>query len=204
MIDLTYVLFNDGSNKNHTGLIGFDRNAGGALQIPSGSTFPSTPIGGELFWNSTSGTLYIRNPGNTAWITLGGAQLTASSGIEMASASIESAKLIGFDREYNNGNCGGNTTINWRNGQKQVMTLTATVTATFASGSLSPEVGNYLMRIVQGSSGGPYSILWPSSSICAWAGATQPTLTSGSGKTDICTFYYAGNRYFGVASLNFG
>lgn len=204
MTDLVYILFNDGSNKQHTGVIGFDRNAGGTLQIPSGSSFPSNPVLGELFWNSASGTLYRRNAANNAWVAIGGAQITASSGIEMASASIESAKLIGFDREYDNGNCGGNTTINWRNGQKQVMTLTASVTASFASGTVTPEVGNYLMRIVQGATGGPYSILWPSSSICTWAGSTQPTLTSGSGKIDICTFYYNGNRYFGVASLNFG
>lgn len=144
---------------------------------------------------------------NNVVATVSGTRFTgavsASAGINLQSSSIVSAKNICFDREYDNGNCGGNTQIDWTLGQKQVMTLTASVTATFLSGANPPGVSNYLLRIVQGPSGGPYSILWPSSSIVKWAGAASPSLTSGSGKIDICTFYYNGNVYFGVASLNF-
>jgi hypothetical protein len=204
MIGFLQVLLNDSSDRRHTGIITFDRTNGGVFVPPSGSSFPSSPVPGELFWNVLSGGLYRRDNDNVEWQpVVGGGPITASFGISMASSSISFARTIGFDREYNNGNCGGNTSINWTLGQKQIMTLTASVTASFVSGTNPPSVGNYLIRIVQGSSGGPYGILWPSSSICKWSGAAQPSLTSGSGKTDICSFYYNGNQYFGVASLNF-
>jgi len=261
MIEIVHVAIDDSSNKRHTGIIAFDRIAGGKLLVPSGNLFPSDPTPGELFWNIASGALYRRTDANTDWAQAGagapaGAQylvlstdstltnervltpgtgivvvdggagstyvisvdnsivamltgaaftgpVSASAGISLVSSSIRSAKTIGFDREYDNGNCGGQTTINWNNGQKQVLTLTASVTASFASGANPPNVGNYLLRIVQGPTGGPFGIQWPSASIAMWAGASAPTLSSGSGKIDICTFYYNGNQYFGVASLNF-
>lgn len=129
--------------------------------------------------------------------------ITASLGIHLLSQSIAAAKTIGFFAEYNNGNVGGATSIDWTRGQKQLMTLTASITATFLSGNNPPNVSNYLMRIVQGPSGGPYTIQWPSTSIVKWAGGSAPTISSGANKIDIITFYYNGSVYFGVASLNF-
>lgn len=129
--------------------------------------------------------------------------VTASLGINMVTQSIQAAKTIGFAQEYDNGNCGGATSIDWTRGQKQVMTLTASITATFLSGNNPPNISNYLLRIVQGSSGGPYTIQWPASAIVKWAGAAAPTISSGANKVDIVTFYYNGNAYYGVASLNF-
>lgn len=168
---------------------------------------------------STSGTtgLTLTDNGPGAAVTLGinnnvvatisgskfSGPVTASVGIDLVTQSLGGANTVFFAREYNNGNCGGQTTIDWTRGQKQLMTLTASVTATFASGSNPPGISNYLLRIVQGSSGGPFTIQWPSSSIAKWSGAASPTLSSGANKIDILTFYYNGSQYFGVGSLNF-
>lgn len=130
--------------------------------------------------------------------------VTASLGLNLASGSIQTVKTFGFDREFDNGSLTGSIQINWNNGQKQKMTLTSNnITASFISGTNPPNVGNFLLRIVQGPTGGPYTIQWPSSTILKWAGAITPTLSSGSNKEDIITFYYNGSAYYGVASLNF-
>lgn len=262
MMDIIHVAIDDSSDKRHTGIISFDRVAGGKLLIPSGTLFPSNPTEGELFWNITSGNLYRRNDANTDWLpatsdapndaqyltlatnasltnervftagsgiigTDGGAgssytlninnnvvatvsgttfsgPLTASAGVNMLSQSIQSVKTVEFDREFNIGTVTGSIQINWRNGQKQVMTLSASnITASFVSGSNPPGVSNYLLRIIQGTSGGPYTVQWPSSSIAKWPNATSPALSSGANKIDIVTFYFNGTTYFGQASLNF-
>ncbi len=263
MIDFIHVAIDDSSDKRHTGIISFDRAAGGKLLIPSGSVFPSSPTEGELFWNIASGNLYRRNETNTDWETISGAgapedvqylvlatnatltnervftpgtgivatdggagssytlninnnvvatvsgttftgPVTASAGVNLLSQSIQSVKTVEFDREYNIGTVTGSIQINWRNGQKQVMTLSSSnITASFISGSNPPGVSNYLLRIVQGAAGGPYTMQWPSGSIAKWPGGTTPTLSSGANKVDIVTFYFNGSTYFGQASLNF-
>lgn len=262
MIDVIHVTIDDSSDKRHTGIIAFDRVAGGKLLVPSGTLFPNNPTEGELFWNITSGGLYRRNDANTDWeqasvgapndgqylvlssngtltseriftpgtgivATDGGAgaaytlnvnnnviatvsgtrftgPVTASAGVNMLSQSIRSVKTVEFDREYNIGTVTGSIQIDWRNGQKQVMTLSSSnITASFVSGANPPGVANYLLRIVQGAAGGPYTMQWPSSSILKWPAGTQPTLSSGSNRIDIVTFYFNGNTYFALASLNF-
>lgn len=45
----------------------FDRNDGGVLVVPAGSSFPVTPVAGEFFWRTDTSILYRRNDGDTAW-----------------------------------------------------------------------------------------------------------------------------------------
>ena len=161
-----------------SGLIATDAGAGSTLGLAINNNIVAT-ISGSRFTGPVTGTL----------------------GINLASSSIETVKTFGFDQEYNNGNCGGSMFIDWSRGQKQVMTMTASVTMSFfASGS--QKIGNYLLRIVQGFSGGPYTILWPSGSI-KWPGGTKPTLSTGSLDIDIVSFYNNGGSFFGMASLDF-
>ena len=45
----------------------FDRDSGGAIVIPAGNTFPTSPIAGEVFWRTDLNVLYRRNDADTAW-----------------------------------------------------------------------------------------------------------------------------------------
>lgn len=162
---------------------------------------------GLLAVDSGAGSTYALSINNNVVATLSGSSfsgpITASLGVNFVSSSIQSVKTFGFDREYDNGNCGGSTTIDWTKGQKQVLTLTATVTMSFADGSKAPGVGNYLLRIIQ-SAAAPKDISWPSNS--KWSGNVKPSLSTGSADVDIVTFYYTGptgSVYYGVANYDF-
>lgn len=64
---LTQVTIDDSSDKTMTGTIVFDRTNGGVLVIGAGSSFPGSPVAGELFWRTDLIALYRRNTANTAW-----------------------------------------------------------------------------------------------------------------------------------------
>lgn len=61
------VFITDESDKTITGAVVYDRANGGSLSIPAGSSFPVTPVAGELFWRTDTNALYRRNAGNTSW-----------------------------------------------------------------------------------------------------------------------------------------
>jgi hypothetical protein len=61
------VTINEDVNHTITGVQTYDRLNGGTLVIPSGTSFPGTPVAGELFWRSDLTKLYRRNNGNSAW-----------------------------------------------------------------------------------------------------------------------------------------
>lgn len=109
-------------------------------------------------------------------------------------------KFVTYNAEYNNGNSGNATTIDWRNGNKQTMTVTgapAVLTFTAPIGSC-----NLVFRITQGS-GGSKTITWPST--VKWPAGTAPTLSTTANDVDIICFYYSATTgfYYGVASLDF-
>jgi hypothetical protein len=116
-----------------------------------------------------------------------------------SSKDLVNVRTANFNAEYSNGSqAGPSYTLNWNNGQKQVITLTGNITSltlTAPSG-----VGNFLLRIVQDATG-TRTITWPSS--VRWAGALAPVLSTAANAVDIITFYYNGTNYYGVASLNF-
>jgi hypothetical protein len=82
--------------------------------------------------------------------------------------------------------------------QKHKSTLTANCTYTFTA---PPGQGNFLLRVIQGGSGG-YTITWPAAVKWPTAG-TAPTLSTGVGEIDIISFYYDGTSYYGQAGLDF-
>lgn len=104
---------------------------------------------------------------------------------------------ISFVAEYDNGSWSGTAALDWNNGQKQRATLSGNVTT--LNIAVPPGPGNFLLKIIQGSS--DYTITWPSS--VKWPGGNAPALSSGAGAIDIMTFYYDGTNYYGVASLDF-
>ena len=105
-----------------------------------------------------------------------------------------------FDNEITNGDSGAAKTLDWTNGNKQVITLTGSPDCTL---TLTPPSGpcNLILRLIQGA-GGSKTITWPGTVL--WAGRTIPTLTTTAAYEDVVSFYYNGTNYYGVLSTNFG
>ncbi len=72
------IFVDDSSERLITGRNTFSRSLGGALIIPGGTLFPTASFARELFWNTLSGALFVRNEANTEWISVSGADPNAS------------------------------------------------------------------------------------------------------------------------------
>ena len=94
---------------------------------------------------------------------------------------------------------GATGTIDWGSSQKQKVTITGTgITCNFTN-PRGP--CNLLLKVVQGD-GSDVIATWDGD--IKWPGNdTVPTLSTGNGDIDIISFYFDGNNYFGVASLDF-
>jgi len=106
------------------------------------------------------------------------------------------AHSIGFTQQSTTGD--GTTTIDWKLGNKFKFTFGAqNETFTFTAPS---NPGNLLLMLVQDGTGSR-TITWPGT--VKWVGGAAPTLTTDASGIDICSFYWDGTNYFGVASLAF-
>jgi hypothetical protein len=109
----------------------------------------------------------------------------------------ETISVAGFFSEYDNGSSGSSKTIDWNNGNKQKMLLTAApCTVSFTN---PPSPCNLLLKLTQ-DTGGSFTVTWPS---MKWVGAAAPTLSTAAGSVDIVALYFDGTNYWGQASLNF-
>jgi hypothetical protein len=120
----------------------------------------------------------------------------SSTGDISANETI-SSKTYSFGTEFDNENSGTTKTIDWNDGQKQVVTMTGNCTFTFTA---PPGVGNFLLRLVQDATGNR-TANWPAS--VHWSDNTKPTLSTAGNSVDIVAFYYNGSIYYGQASTNF-
>jgi hypothetical protein len=102
-----------------------------------------------------------------------------------------------FREEYNNGSPGAGVTINWRNGQKQRVTLTAISVITY---NPPPGPGNYMLKLIQGAGGG-FTVTWPLT--VWWPGGTPPVLTAAAGARDIVAVYFDGTNYLQMFTGDF-
>ena len=111
---------------------------------------------------------------------------------------IENVQTLTFDGLYNNGNSGtGTVTVNWNNGQDQVLTLTGSCTIAFTA---PLGVGTFRLKTVMGGSGS-YTITWPtegqSAGNVAWMSKTVAQPTAAVGSWDLFNFFYDGSAYLG-------
>lgn len=85
------------------------------------------------------------------------------------------------------------TTVDFNVGNVHYLDLSTNITTLTLSNPVAG--GCYMLEIKQGA--GPYSITWPAT--VKWAyGASAPTLTSTSGRTDIISLYYNGTNYAAI------
>lgn len=99
--------------------------------------------------------------------------------------------------EHDNGAGGATPTVDWNNGQKQKVTLTANATMTFTPPA---GAGNFVLRLVQGGTGS-YTVTWPAT--VKWPGGSIPTLSTAVDAIDIVTGYWDGTNYYCQAGLAF-
>lgn len=126
--------------------------------------------------------------------TLAGTQ--TFTGAKTFSVTTE-LKVAKFNGEYNAGNSGTSVTVDFANGQKQVLTLTGNATVTLAF----PGVGDYKIRLVQDGTGSR-TVAW--SGVTKWVGsATQPAInTAASSETLVGIYYNGSNAYLGAVKVN--
>ncbi len=108
-----------------------------------------------------------------------------------------------FVSEYDNGSKGGAAIITWDNGNKQKVTLTGTTTHGFTFVNPSAGVGNYLLKIVQGSGTDTIPTWAASSGSVKWPATTIPTLTTTNGAVDFVNCYFDGTDYYCTATLGY-
>ena len=95
---------------------------------------------------------------------------------------------IDFNSEYNIGTVSSNTTINWNNGNNQVITLSADITLSFSNMG----VGHKQLRVVQDSTGGRTPTL-PSGK---WPGGISGSFSTSANAEDILSIYNNGSSYY--------
>lgn len=108
-------------------------------------------------------------------------------------------KTAAFVSEFDNGSSGAAKTIDWNNGNKQKVTLTANTTLTFTDPLVANSTAGLQLTVIQGS--GPYTITWPGS-VKSPDGAT-PTISAANGAEDIHGLYFNGTGYRIATTPNF-
>lgn len=107
-------------------------------------------------------------------------------------------KAATFEVEYDNGNSGAAATIDWKNGNRQKITLTDDCTLTF----IAPygAAGGLFLRVIQDGTGGRV-IIWPGT--VKWPSGSSVTLSVGAGDIDIVALALAETNYYSLGSLKF-
>lgn len=125
-------------------------------------------------------------------------------GINVAADSSAKLKVAG---QYGSttvaaGNSGASKTLDWDDGNTQLLTMTASCTLTLSN----PKDGfRYLIVLLQGGSGS-YTMTWPSA--VKWSAGTAPTLSTAVGKADIVTLVWvagigASGNYLAAANTDY-
>ena len=91
------------------------------------------------------------------------------------------------------------TIVDWKLSNKATVTLTGNVGTFSFTNPTNP--CNLLVKIVQDGTGSRVITAWDTD--IEWAGGTIPTLTTAANSVDICTFYFDGTKYYGMAGLDF-
>lgn len=93
---------------------------------------------------------------------------------------------------------GTSVTINLRDGDNFIHTLSGNTTYTFSNPAASGKVSGFTLKVTQDSSA--RTITWPGS--VDWAGGTAPTLSTGSADVDVFVFitYDGGTTYYGFTA----
>jgi hypothetical protein len=145
--------------------------------------------------NSTTGTIGNFTTTLTGDVTISTGSATVGTRVSVVDAAQEYSRTHNFDATT----LTSATSIAWDLSQNQVARLALATNGTIADPSNKVDGATYILSVTQ--STGTNTLAWNAS--FKWPGGTAPTLTAGSGKTDIFTFISNGTSLFGVASQNY-
>lgn len=113
-----------------------------------------------------------------------------ADGSEMNSPTFEDVTLRRFNADglYDNGNSGASKDIDWTNGDRQKLTVTASTTLTF-SGAIAGKV--LTLEIIEDGTGG-YTITLPT---LKWPGGLAGAFTTTANAKNTITMFYDGTDY---------
>lgn len=104
---------------------------------------------------------------------------------------ISAVRAVLFNAEYDNGNSGTSKTINFANGQKQKVMLTANAVLTIAT---PPGVGSFQLRLIQDGTGSR-TVTWSGLNAARWIGAiAAPAINSAANGETLLTVFYDGTN----------
>src|SRR5207253_4700805 len=197
MAGITYIIYTEQVvGKNHPTLADVDNRPLRSMLSLSGYDPDANPFG------------LLVLPGNLTWLTDNANDLGANGANRPRDLFLARDIVVGRHgtfagntalTEFSAGNSGTALTIDWNNGNNQLVTLTGNCTFTFNN----PKAGAvYTLELTQDGVG-TRTATWPAA--VTWPGGTAPTLTTTINKSDIVTFKYNGTaaKYRGrTAGLN--
>jgi hypothetical protein len=161
-----------------------------ATLVASAGTFAGSLV------NVTTGTI-----GNLSTTLTG--DVTISAGVATAStatvAKLASAQEYTAAHNFNATTLTSGNSIAWNLQSNQVARLVLSTTGTMADATNKVDGATYILLVTQGT--GSNTLDW--NATYKWPGGTKPTLTTGSGKSDIFTFISDGTSLFGATSKNY-
>ena len=160
-------------------------------------TIGSTTATAGTVTSLTSSTATITNLTTTLAgdLTISTGTATVSTRVAVVNTAQEYTRCHNFDATT----LTSGTSIAWNLAENQVARLALATNGTMADPSSKTDGATYILSVTQ--STGTNTLAWNAS--FKWPGGTTPTLTAGSGKTDIFTFISNGTSLFGVASQNY-
>lgn len=191
----TVAGFMSGSDKLVLGLVAGAVDGGAVGQI----LYKVSATDYDLGWK-TLGSAADMNTGTS------GATVPLLNGANTWSANqshtaFTNAKVVHFSNGYfGNGNSGSAITVNFANGQKQVLTLSANCTVTLTA----PGPGNYQLQLTQDSTGNR-TVTWAVSggTVLFVGSASAPAIsTAADGRTMVSFFWDGSNAWLAAAKVN--
>tara|TARA_R110002126_G_scaffold146778_1_gene292774 strand:- start:29 stop:691 length:663 start_codon:yes stop_codon:yes gene_type:complete len=184
----------------------------------SGDAEPGTTYANQLWYETDTNTLKIRNEANNGWVTV----LTLDTGVTATATELnyndvttlglsEASKVVtadangvvtldnGFSEEYAAVTSTSNAvSLNLQTASNFSHTLTEDTTVSFTNPAASGKVSAATLRVIQDSTA--RAITW--NAAIKWGAATAPTLSTASGAVDVFVFYTVdgGTTYYGFTS----
>jgi hypothetical protein len=149
---------------------------------------------GSALAPSTGQYLQASGASSAAWVNFQIEDDTAPAlggDLDAQNNDLDNIATATFNSENNAGNSGSSITIDWNDGQKQSVTLTAaSVTLSFTN---PPGPGNFILKIVQDGTGNRTIGTYPTNS---FSSGGSLSLTSTASAVDIAAIYFDGTNYY--------
>ena len=122
-----------------------------------------------------------------------------SGSLDMDGGRLKLIKTASFGSVYANGDSGAAITIDWNNGQKQSVTITADCVFTFTA---PPGPCSLQLVVTQGGAGG-WVATWPATVLAPGGKAVSLVLSVGVGDIDVVSALWNGTNYLSMLAQDF-